>query len=145
MPAGVSAWTPLANTTLASAANSVTFSGISGAYRDLMLVIQGSTTGPANVRMRFNGDTGSNYTFVFLAGASGKSSEWNWHTLDRMLCQLLRQLGYISGKHYFPYFGLCRQPINIKPCHSARQCRYYLDRSNCGSLDFNQRNNFDHG
>lgn len=71
MPVGVSALTAIANTTLSSASANVTFSSIVGTYRDLMLVIQGSTTGAANVRMRFNGDTGNNYTFVFLAGASG--------------------------------------------------------------------------
>jgi len=72
MPAGVSALTPLANTTLSNSSTStVTFSSIVGTYRDLVLVMQGSTTGNANVRMRFNGDTGSNYAFVFLAGGSG--------------------------------------------------------------------------
>jgi hypothetical protein len=38
------ALTPLANITLGSAASSVTFSGISGAYRDLMLVAKLSAT-----------------------------------------------------------------------------------------------------
>ena len=58
-----------------------------------MLVMQGSTTGNANVRMRFNGDTGANYGFVYLAGgpsvqASGfTTQDWmyanyyaNWDT-----------------------------------------------------------------
>ena len=45
MPAGVSAWTPLANITLASTANTVTFSSISGAYKDLRLVLVGGAAG----------------------------------------------------------------------------------------------------
>lgn len=93
MPAGVSALKPIATTTLASATANVTFSSIVGTYRDLTLIIQGSTTGAANVRMRFNGDTGSNYSFVYLAGgasttASGiTTQDWmygnyyaNWET-----------------------------------------------------------------
>jgi hypothetical protein len=72
MPAGVSAMTPVANTTLSSATANVTFSSIVGTYRDLILVVQGSTTGAANVRFRFNGDSGSNYNFVFFAGAAGQ-------------------------------------------------------------------------
>lgn len=45
MPAGVSAWTPVANITLGSAQASVTFSSISGSYRDLVLVMTPATTG----------------------------------------------------------------------------------------------------
>ena len=39
MPAGVSAWTPLANTTTTSSVTSVTFSSISQSYKDLVLVM----------------------------------------------------------------------------------------------------------
>jgi hypothetical protein len=84
MPAGVSAITPIANTTLSNSTTAtVTFSSIVGTYRDLVLVIQGSTTGNANVRMRFNGDSGTNYAFVFMAGAasqqvSGVATSQDW-------------------------------------------------------------------
>jgi hypothetical protein len=76
MPAGVSAFTALANTTLGSNTASITFSSISGSYRDLFIVIQGSTTNPQNVRIRFNSDaTGSNYTWNSIAGlGSGSGS-----------------------------------------------------------------------
>lgn len=78
MPAGVSAWTPLANLTLTGTASSVTFSSISGTYRDLVLVIQntqGTGTTAAGLRLRFNSDTGSNYPYVNMAGSgSGTSS-----------------------------------------------------------------------
>jgi hypothetical protein len=42
MPAGVSAYTALANVTLGSSAANVTFSSISGSYRDLVLIVNGN-------------------------------------------------------------------------------------------------------
>lgn len=60
--------TPLANITLGSSAATVTFSSISGSYRDLMLVIGGGISSGASVFMRVNGDTGANYNYVFATG-----------------------------------------------------------------------------
>lgn len=86
MPAGVSAWTPLANTTLGANASSVTFSSISSAYRDLVVVIQGSTTSGQNIFVRFNGDsTATNYNIVSLAGlgsSTGSSQTANANYLN---------------------------------------------------------------
>lgn len=64
-----SALNPLANVTLTGTATTVTFSSISQAYRDLMLVATpiAATTGNA-ARMRFNNDTGSNYSWVQMIG-----------------------------------------------------------------------------
>lgn len=80
------AWTPLANITLGTAASSVTFSSISSAYKDLVLLVQsGVTSGPANMRVTVNSDSGSNYSVVGLRGngssttgfgASGMSIAW---------------------------------------------------------------------
>ena len=74
-----STYTPIATTTLGSAASSVTFSSISGSYTDIRLVanIKGSTTSYPTIRL--NGDTGSNYSDTELNGngtsaASGRNS-----------------------------------------------------------------------
>jgi hypothetical protein len=64
MPAGVSAYTALANVTLGSSAASVTFSSISQSYRDLVLVITATTSAVDNAFIRFNSDSGSNYNIV---------------------------------------------------------------------------------
>lgn len=72
------ALTPLATTTLASASATVTFSSISGAYRDLRLVTttrHASQGQPYNqLRFRFNGDSGANYNFVSMKG-TGSTTE----------------------------------------------------------------------
>lgn len=71
--------TPLANITLGSAASSVTFSSITGTYRDLMIVAQfGHSVSGQGLRMRMNSDTGSNYAYVEMYGdGSGTGSVSN--------------------------------------------------------------------
>lgn len=71
-----SAWTPLANITLGSAAASVTFSSIVGTYRDLFLVAQtGLSSAGQTVNVQLNSDTGSNYNTVIAYGdGSSKGS-----------------------------------------------------------------------
>lgn len=69
-----SAWTPIANTTLGSNTGSVTFSSIVGSYRDLVLVVQGTTTSGQNVTLQFNSDTGNNYSIVYMAGGNAGQS-----------------------------------------------------------------------
>ena len=72
MAAG-STYTPLATQTLGSATASITFSSISGAYTDLVLVvssINATTTDTSLVFQVGNGsvDTGSNYSATDLTG-----------------------------------------------------------------------------
>lgn len=73
MPVGVSAFTPLANITLGSSVTSVTFSSISGSYRDLVLISQISSGSDGDFWIQFNGDTGTNYSTVY-AGGNGSST-----------------------------------------------------------------------
>ena len=61
---------PIETQTLDSAAATVTFSSISGAYTDLVLVCSGKSN-TANLdytRIRVNSDTGSNYSRTYLGG-----------------------------------------------------------------------------
>jgi len=77
MPVGVSAWTPLANITLSSAVTSVTFSSISSAHRDLVLVVRAASSSQGTYQVRFNSDTSNVYNFVqmFKQGATGFMSD----------------------------------------------------------------------
>lgn len=61
-------YTALATLTLSSSASSVTFSSIPATYRDLVLVISGTTTTDKDIWARFNGDTGTNYSGVRMLG-----------------------------------------------------------------------------
>ena len=65
----------LANITLTSSASSVTFGSIPQGYRDLRVVWNGKSTNlDYSIRGRLNGDSGSNYTEVYMVGGSGGAS-----------------------------------------------------------------------
>ena len=72
MPAG-STYTPIATTTLGSAQSSVTFNSFSG-YTDLVLVANTTAAGNQNILLRFNSDSGTNYSYTRITGAASASS-----------------------------------------------------------------------
>jgi hypothetical protein len=63
-------------TTTVNSGTSVTLSSIPATYTDLVLVVAGNNTAPTDLRVRFNGDTGSNYyvMVMFADGGSTRSS-----------------------------------------------------------------------
>lgn len=67
MAAG-STYTPIATTTLGSAQSSISFSSISGSYTDLILITTGACSAVGDVSIRFNSDSGSNYSFTYIYG-----------------------------------------------------------------------------
>jgi hypothetical protein len=68
MAAG-STYTPIATTTLGSNTTTVTLSSIPSTYTDLRVVIvPASSSGTNGIRMRINGDTGTNYSATYLGG-----------------------------------------------------------------------------
>lgn len=72
MPAGLT-YEPIATTTASGSTTSVTFSSISAAYTDLVLVVNGSANG-SSAYLRVNGDTGSNYSITRISGNGGSAS-----------------------------------------------------------------------
>jgi len=65
----------IATTTLGSAQASVTFSSITSAYTDLVLIINGTMSSSENsLGMRFNGDTTNNYSTTALYGDGASSA-----------------------------------------------------------------------
>lgn len=86
-----SAITPLANLTLSASATGITFSSISGLYRDLFIVATYANT-VANsdyIGVKINGDTGSNYNAVTMSGSgsSTNSSTYNNSTIGWLTVQ----------------------------------------------------------
>lgn len=68
-----STYTPIATTTLSTSASNVTFSSIPSTYTDLVLVantIVASGTG-AEFDLRFNSDSGTNYSNTWVLGDGG--------------------------------------------------------------------------
>jgi hypothetical protein len=94
-------YVPIATQTLGSAAASVTFSSISGAYTDLVLVVSASTTSGSNdLYIRLNGDSGSNYSFTRLIsnGTSATSDRISNYSSIYMDSQ-----GYMTSANFAQY------------------------------------------
>jgi hypothetical protein len=64
-------YTPIASVTLSATASEVVFSGLPQTFRDLIVVAQFITGANANIRLRANGDTASNYSTVRMYGGPG--------------------------------------------------------------------------
>jgi hypothetical protein len=64
-------YTPLATITLSSTTTQVTFSSIPSTYRDLIVVVAGTTTSTVGIGMLFNNDGGANYSYVDMYGSGG--------------------------------------------------------------------------
>ncbi|NBQ85322.1 MAG: hypothetical protein EBU03_04275 [Methylophilaceae bacterium] len=76
MAAG-STYTPIATTTLGSAASSYTFSSIPGTYTDLVLVVYTKNSVQLDsLGLQFNSDTGSNYSNTGLSGNGSSASSY---------------------------------------------------------------------
>ena len=67
MAAG-STYTPIATQTLSSGQSSITFSSISSAYTDLVLIAAIKGTSTIYRQLTVNGDNGSNYSMTDLFG-----------------------------------------------------------------------------
>jgi len=65
-------YTPLATVTLASTTGTITFSSIPATYRDLILICQ--YTNDSNPLVRFNSDSGSNYSYVRMLGTGSTTA-----------------------------------------------------------------------
>jgi len=65
---------PIATTTLGSAAASVSFTSINGSYTDLVISGNWSLSTGQNILVRFNSDSGSNYSETALGGDGSSAS-----------------------------------------------------------------------
>ena len=78
---------PIATTTLGSTATTVSFTSISGTYTDLVLVYSSRSQGGYDYQqssIRFNGDSGSNYSYTQLTGdgsSAGSFSQANINSI----------------------------------------------------------------
>lgn len=83
-----STYTPIATTTANGSVSSITFSSIPSTYTDLVLISSAAiATGAEDLRIRFNSDTASNYSFTYMSGTgtsavSSRSSNMTFITVD---------------------------------------------------------------
>lgn len=97
----------IATTTLTSSASSITFSSIPSTYTDLRLVFVGTSAANAPGEMRFNGDTGSNYSRTYLQGngSSASSSRDTSQTNISMGASAITSTPMMNTVDIFSYAG----------------------------------------
>lgn len=61
-------YTRIASTALTTTASTITFSGIPATYTDIVVSAGGLTTRIGDIFLRFNSDSGSNYSRTYLVG-----------------------------------------------------------------------------
>jgi hypothetical protein len=121
-----STYEKIATTTLAnSTTTSVSFSSISSSYTDLIVIMNvGAATSGSNVELRFNGDTGSNYSRTVTTGTGVIYNE-------RLVNQTSITLTFGA---YLP-FNLFQSNIilNIQNYSNTTTYKTVLNRSNTAS------------
>jgi hypothetical protein len=102
---------PIATQTLVSGAATITFSSIPATYTDLRLVLVATGgAGGVFVGLRFNGDTGSNYSHTYLRGSGSAASSSRETSATRLLIMsaavsLSSTLPALSTTDIFSYAG----------------------------------------
>ena len=86
MAAG-STYTPIATTTGTGGSNAITFSSIPSTYTDLILVCNFLLTANSGTGwIRFNGDTGTNYSDTYLYGNGTSASSGRHSNIAQSYC-----------------------------------------------------------
>lgn len=108
--------TPLANITLSSSASTVTFSSISGSYRDLIIVA--NVQGGGEFGMRFNSVSTNTYTNIGMLG-NGTSA----------LSSTYSPIGYLPYAYSYGNSGkLCNHIIQIFDYSATNKHKAVLSR-----------------
>jgi hypothetical protein len=78
-----STYEPIATYTVVTAEPTISFSSIPQTYTDLVIVLAGSYSSQADIALRFNGDTASNYsrTVIYGNGSNALSTRDTSNTL----------------------------------------------------------------
>jgi hypothetical protein len=115
----------IATTTLGSNAANITFSSISSAYTDLVIILNGAFTTAETIGVQFNSDTGSNYSSTILAG-SGSSASSGRNT---------NQTGLTVGTNgYWTTSIIANSILNIQNYSNTTTYKTILSRSNNASV-----------
>jgi len=118
-------YVPLATTTTSSSAASVTFSSISSAYTDLVIIVNGGASGSYNMYMRVgNGslDTGNNYSRTALSGTGSVAESTRNSTIDHYRVD---QQGYLNTT-----LGGSVEIINVMNYSNTTTYKTMLSRTN---------------
>jgi hypothetical protein len=102
-------YTPIASITLGTAVPSITFSSIPATYTDLVMTVQAKTNTNVDAPLlRFNGDTGTNYSYNYLSGngssgSSGSAASTTFIGLQANATTSTSNFSYMAIVHLMNY------------------------------------------
>lgn len=116
----------IASTTLAASTSEVVFGSLPSTYRDLIVVISGTTSAPAGITFTHNGDTtNANYTSVSMNG-SGSSATSGTATNRNMISLYTQQsMGIVQ---FLDYSATDKHKTGLARSDSASNETYALAR-----------------
>ena len=87
----------IATTTLGTATSSVTFSSIPATYTDLVLIVNAAGASSDDLRYRFNGDTGTNYSSTIVYGTGSSAGSYRTSNATSCLADYYGSVGTTLG------------------------------------------------
>ena len=125
----------LANLTLGANAANVTFSSISGSYRDLMLVVTATSAANDEVVIQLNGDTTTNnyqgnymYGDGTTAGGYANSSFWGYLTTGNFTT-VQTTAGFNTQVHFLDYSATDKhKPYLLRTGNAANATEFSAGR-----------------
>ena len=116
-----STYTPIATQTISSIQAAITFSNIPNTYTDLILVQNGAFNAAAgDVFIRFNSDTGSNYSQTALSGSGSSALSNRESNVTRILVD----------SYGYPTTGISTRIIQIMNYANTTTNKTLLSRAN---------------
>lgn len=117
-----STYTPIATSTLGSSSTTVTFSSIPATYTDLVLVVVASNSvNDSGLQVRFNGDSGTNYSDTSMYGNG--SGSFSFRTSN--------QTGAFIGR---TDTGISNNIANIQNYSNTTTYKTVISRGNDGTM-----------
>lgn len=107
MPAGATYDSIASHTLTNSTTSTVSFSGISGSYTDLVLIVQGGSVSTSNFSfsVRVNNDSGSNYGQVRMYGGGSGTGSSDANASLTSIAGLAMGRGNLRGWSRVDFFG----------------------------------------
>ena len=124
-------YTPIATQTLTSSAANVTFSSVPSTYTDLIVVVNGTITGNTDSpTLRFNSDSGTNYSSFTLQGNGGAVGSYPYSNNSRIIIDNV--WGWFNGSNNSTIYNIFNYTNtstyksvigrNINPTNSVAAC-----------------------
>lgn len=146
---------PIATTTLSSATNSITFSSISSGFTDLRLVLFNRGDLGSTILVRFNSDSGTNYSRVRLQGDGTSATSSLSTNQTAVICGNQPSATNVWGLHtvdVFSYAGSTNKTCLITASEDAngsgsaqRQVALWRNTAAINTLTISASNNFSAG